>query len=168
MNDFLPKRLPDWVKDRSQEAVDTPAAVDRSMAPIPKTSGGDTPTYGYGSNVLGTREVHLTDYLRIVHKRRWTALSAFAIVVLSICVYTFTATPIYEARAQVLIEKENSNVVSFKEVIEQNQIADDYYQTQYKILQSRALARRTLDQLKLWDHPRFSSAGGKTGFWATL
>ncbi len=70
--------------------------------------------------------------------------------------YTFTATPIYEARVQILIEKENSNVVTFKEAIEQNQITDDYYQTQYKILQSRALARRTLDALNLWNDTQFN------------
>lgn len=114
--------------------------------------------YGYGpdSNVLGDSGVHLVDYIRVLHKRRWTALTAFLIVVVSVAVYTFTATPIYQARVQVLIEKESSNVVTFKEAFEQNRIADDYYQTQYKILQSRALARRTLDALKLWDDPGFN------------
>src|SRR5262249_41021242 len=58
---------------------------------------------------------------------------------------------------QLLIEKENSNVVTFKEAVEQNQITDDYYQTQYKILQSRALARRTLDTLQAWHYPQFDS-----------
>src|SRR4029077_11711601 len=73
----------------------------------------------------------------------------------STCIFTFTATPIYSARVQILIEKEATNVVTFKEAVEQNQVADDYYQTQYKILQSRALARRTLDALQLWHHPQF-------------
>jgi polysaccharide biosynthesis transport protein len=114
------------------------------------------PGYGYGSNVLGDAEVHLLDYVKVLYKRRWMAVTAFLIVFLSVSVYTFTATPIYEARVQILIEKENSNVVTFKEAIEQNQITDDYYQTQYKILQSRALARRTIDALKLWDHPQFN------------
>src|SRR5207253_2801655 len=103
--------------------------------------------YGYGSNVLGDAEVHLLDYVKVVYKRRWTAITAFLVVFVGVVVYTFTATPVFEAKAQILIEKENSNVVSFKEAIEQNQIADDYYQTQYKILQSRALARRTIESL---------------------
>src|SRR5476651_2015185 len=111
---------------------------------------------GYGTSVLGDTEVHLLDYVKVLYKRRWTALAAFSIVVLSVSVYTFTATPIYEARVQILIEKEATNVVTFKEAYEQNQITDDYYQTQYKILQSRALARRTIDTMKLWDHPRFN------------
>jgi capsular exopolysaccharide synthesis family protein len=112
--------------------------------------------YSYGSNILGETEVHLLDYVKVLYKRRWTAITAFLIVVLSVSVYTFTATPIFEARVQILIEKEATNVVTFKEAFEQNQITDDYYQTQYKILQSRALARRTLDALKLWDHSQFN------------
>jgi capsular exopolysaccharide synthesis family protein len=126
----------------------------------------DTPRapsgYGYGSNILGSDEVHLLDYVKVLYKRRWTALTAFSLIVLSVSVYTFTATPVYEARVQILIEKEASNVVSFKEAFEQNQVTDDYYQTQYKILQSRALARRTLDQLKLWDHARFNAEESAT------
>jgi succinoglycan biosynthesis transport protein ExoP len=126
-------------------------------------------SYGSSSNVLGETEVHLLDYVRVLYKRRWTALTAFAIVVLSVAVYTFTATPIFEGRVQILIEKENSNVVTFKEAVEQNQVADDYYQTQYKLLQSRVLARRTLDVLKLWNDPQFNreveDPARLTGFW---
>jgi capsular exopolysaccharide synthesis family protein len=102
-------------------------------------------------------EVHLSDYLRVLYKRRWPALTVFLIVFLGTCIFTFTATPIYNARVQLLIEKENTNVVTFKEAVEQNQLTDDYYQTQYRILQSRALARRTLDSLNLWHFPQFES-----------
>lgn len=97
------------------------------------------------------RDIHLSDYLKVLSRRRWPALTAFILVVLGTLVYTYTATPIYEARVQMLIENEHGNVVSFKEAIEQEKTTNDYYQTQYRILQSRLLARRTLDQLKLWD-----------------
>src|SRR5258708_37194388 len=98
------------------------------------------------------REVHLLDYVRVLYKRRWLAGTAFVIVVVGVGVNTLTTTPIYQARTEILIEKENTNVVTFKQAIDQNQTADDYYQTQYKILQSRALARKTIEALKLWDH----------------
>jgi hypothetical protein len=51
---------------------------------------------------------------------------------------------------------ESQNVVSFKEVVDEDQTKADYYQTQYNILQSRALARKTLEALKLWEHPLFT------------
>jgi len=128
----------------------------------PETSSADRPSPGYenGSGMVGT-EVHLSDYLRVIYKRRWPAATTFLLVFVSVCVYTFTATRIYDARVQILIEKEASNVVTFKEAIEQNQVADDYYQTQYRILQSRALARRTMDALNLWTNPQFTSSANK-------
>jgi len=100
---------------------------------------------------VDTREAHVTDHLRVLYKRRWIALVALFGVVLSVLVYSFTATPIYEARAKLLIDAAGPNVVSFKEVIDPDRERADYYQTQYNLLQSRSLARRTLDSVKMWD-----------------
>src|SRR5688572_15351566 len=102
--------------------------------------------------------VHIGDYLRVLFKRRWTAISTFLVVVGSATIYTFTVTPIYRARVRLLIETENPNVLSFQEVIEQNKTTNDYYQTQYRILESRALAQRTLGAAKLWSHAEFAAA----------
>lgn len=146
----------------SNQSPRTGGGVGLNAIPVAPSQGpllqhaGAAPGYGYGSNVLGDTDVHLTDYVKVLYKRRWAAITSFLAVFLSVAIYTFTATPIYEAKVQILIEKEATNVVSFKEAIEQNQIADDYYQTQYKILQSRALARRTINAEKLWDHPQFN------------
>ena len=100
-------------------------------------------------------ETHLIDYVKVLYKRRWTAFTAFALVAGAITVYTFTATPIYEARTRLLLEAEQQNVVNFKQVVDEDQTKADYYQTQYNVLQSRALARRTLDGLRLWNTPPF-------------
>ena len=74
-------------------------------------------------------------------------------------VRTFTAIPIYEASAQVLIETAERNVLTFKDVVEQDRTVLNYAETQHRLLRSRALARKTLDALKLWDQPPF---GGTT------
>lgn len=124
--------------------------------------------YGYGTDGVGDG-IHLVDYLRVLYKQRWIAITAFVLVVLSTAVVTFTMTPVYEATVQILIENEDPNVVSFQEVLEQTQRTNEYYQTQYRILESRALARRTLDSLKLWAHPQFSRAAAerqKEGSWS--
>ena len=102
-----------------------------------------------------SHDVHLLDYVRVLYKRRWTATTVFLIVLLGTAVYTFTATPIYEARTRLLIESDDPHIVSFKEVIDKGPAESDYYQTQYKILQSRTLARDTLDALHLWNNPLF-------------
>ena len=75
---------------------------------FPVNGAGGRASYGYGSNVLGDTEVHLLDYVKVLYKRRWTAATAFLVVFVSVAVYTFTATPIYEAKTQILIEKENA------------------------------------------------------------
>ncbi len=115
--------------------------------------------YSSDDDVGGGDDVDLLDYVKILYKRRWTAVTALVIVVGAVTVKTFTAVPIYEAKTRLLIEAEEQNVVSFKQVVQEGQDRADYYQTQYNILQSRALARRTLDQLTLWDTVPF---GGKS------
>ncbi|HZR26224.1 MAG TPA: polysaccharide biosynthesis tyrosine autokinase [Vicinamibacterales bacterium] len=109
--------------------------------------------------------VHLLDYVKVVHKQRWLATTVFAVIVLSVAAYTFTATPIYQATVKILIESVNPNVVSFSEVIKETQDRADYYQTQYNILQSRSLARKTLDQLQLWGYPEFHAPPRAASTW---
>jgi capsular exopolysaccharide synthesis family protein len=115
---------------------------------------------GYGNAVMqagGEGEPHLLDYVRVLYKRRWLASTAFTVVFLLVTVYTFTATPIYEGTSKLLIEADNPNIVSFKEVIDEQVAKTDYYQTQYNILRSRTLARRTIEHLQLWDREEFGA-----------
>jgi capsular exopolysaccharide synthesis family protein len=135
--------------------ADAPAAAPAQ--PLPGYGG-----YGAGYGQTLADGGHLLDYVKVLHKRRWTAITAFLLVFGSVTVYTFTATPIYRARVQILIENENPNVVKFEEVYDQNTQNNDYYQTQYRILQSRLLARRTLTAEQLWEHPLFGG-GPSTG-----
>ena len=111
-----------------------------------------------GQPAAGGEALHPMDYVRVLHKRRATAATAFAAVFGVSIVYAFTATPVYEARALIQIENQEQKVVQFQQVLEENRATADYYQTQYRILQSRLLARRTLEDQKLWDHPQFSAS----------
>jgi capsular exopolysaccharide synthesis family protein len=104
-------------------------------------------------------EPHLLDYVKVLVKRRWTAATAFVLVFVGVTVYTFTATPIFEASARLLIEADEQNVVAFKQVVDEDRAKADYYQTQYNILQSRSLARKTIEALKLWENPLFGGGG---------
>jgi exopolysaccharide transport family protein len=125
---------------------------------------------GYATSTdLEVPGAHLADYVRVLYKRRWSAMTSFALVVLAVTVYTFTATPIYEAKTRLLIENEERNVVSFKQVLDEDQQKADYYLTQYNILQSRALARKTIETLKLWDSPHLGAKTSQSsGIWGAL
>ena len=103
-----------------------------------------------------SRTLGLVHYLQILYKRRYIATTAFLVFFLSVALHTFTAVRIYEGTVQLLIERENPNVVAFQEVLDQSELTDDYYETQYRILQSRGLARRVIETLDLWEHPQFN------------
>ncbi|HXW04259.1 MAG TPA: polysaccharide biosynthesis tyrosine autokinase [Vicinamibacterales bacterium] len=140
------------------------------LAPTPRRPepAGAPPAAADGGPVARGVEVHLLDYVKILYKRRWTAATTFLIVVVGVMMYTFTVTPVYEARTRLLIESDNPNIVSFKEVIDEQGAKADYYQTQYNILQSRGLARKTLDALNLWESPHFGGGARKGGFFGSL
>lgn len=102
------------------------------------------------------REPSLRDYALALYKRRWTGLATFVVVLAGVTAYTFTAIPVYEATARVLIESDRQNVVDFKEVVQAEEARSDYYQTQYNLLESRSLARKTIAKLDLWQHPELA------------
>jgi polysaccharide biosynthesis transport protein len=111
---------------------------------------------GYGGTTPGESELSIINYLQVLYRRRYVATTAFLVVFLGAALYTFTAVRIYESTVRILIERDNPKVVSFQEVLDPGEVTDDYYETQYRILQSRVLARRTIDALKLWSDPQFN------------
>jgi capsular exopolysaccharide synthesis family protein len=92
---------------------------------------------------------HITDYLRVLYKRRWVAGLMFLVVFVYGAVNSLKKTPIYEAGTQLLIEVETRRPTSLNSVLQDNSswYDDDFYQTQYRILQSRALAWSTLQAM---------------------
>jgi polysaccharide biosynthesis transport protein len=100
-------------------------------------------------------EKHLRDYWFVILRRRRVVTAVFLAVVAAFAVRAFVTTPVYQATVQLLIDPGDPNVVSFKDVNEVVNARDDYYQTQYKLLQSRALARKVLEGLNLLALPQF-------------
>jgi succinoglycan biosynthesis transport protein ExoP len=86
----------------------------------------------------------------------------FVIVSVAATVSTFTTPPVYQVRTQLLIEADKPNIGAFKDVIEE-QASTDFYPTQYALLKSRSLARRTLESVKLWDHAEFGGPSSDPG-----
>ena len=93
----------------------------------------------------------------MLYKRRTLVASVFLVVMGVVVAHALFATPIYQARVKLLIEDERPNVIVFKDAAETDKTSIDYYQTQYRILQSETMARRTLDTLGFWDHPEFAA-----------
>lgn len=101
------------------------------------------------------QEAHLWDYVHVVLRRRRLALAILVGITALAGLRAFLTRPVYEAVAQLQIQRENPNVLTFKEVAQVDAARDDYYQTQYKLLQSRALARRVIEGMGLMQDPEF-------------
>jgi succinoglycan biosynthesis transport protein ExoP len=109
-----------------------------------------------------TSTKHLSDYLRVLYKRRWLASAAFLGVFAYGAVSTIKQTPLYQAKTQIMIEKEARRATSISDVLDDQSsyYDDDFYPTQLRVLQSRKLAGRVVDQLN--GRPVADAAAGAT------
>lgn len=103
-------------------------------------------------------ELDLSRYLAIL-LRRWQVVAAlFIITVISTGLKVFTDRPVFTATTLVLIEKEEKGAQGEASLGESR--ADDYYQTQYKLLKSRSLIKKVYELLDLSSVPEFSGPSG--------
>ncbi len=98
----------------------------------------------------------LHDYLRFIVKRRWTILAVFLAVLVWTALQTFTTTPIYQATIQILIERHQPRVLETQAQPAYDYYSEEFYQTQYKLLESRALAKKVADKLNLRAKPPYA------------
>ncbi len=84
-------------------------------------------------------------------------IALILIPVIFTLIQSFTTRPMYRGTATLQINVDNPQIVDLKEVFALNMWATDYYQTQYKILESHSLAKRVIQKMKLWEHPEFLS-----------
>lgn len=104
-------------------------------------------------------EKHIRDYARILYKRRWIAIPAFLIVFVTMTVNTLRETPLYQGRVLMQIEKDSPTIATLDQMFQSQEgwFNDEFYQTQHRILQSRTLAKRTIDSMGLWDVSRLGN-----------
>ena len=107
----------------------------------------------------GDDEIDLLSYWRILVKRKWTVLGALAIVLVTALVGTLLMTPIYRATATLQIDRGAIQVVQVGGTsAAENPWADDFYQTQYELLKSRALAERVVSTMGLAEEAQAKNA----------
>ncbi|MBB3880144.1 GumC family protein [Sphingomonas pseudosanguinis] len=98
----------------------------------------------------------LRDYLRIARRWRYVIAGTTIVFVLLGLIVTLLMTPKYTASATIEISREASQVTNFQGVERETSVADqEFYQTQYGLLQSHSLSERVATQLRLIDDPKF-------------
>ncbi len=108
-------------------------------------------------------EPHLFDRLSVLYKYRWASITLFTLVVGWVMVDSYTRIPVYQARAQVLIEDPNADVATPSEINRTVPTSDPevYMQTQLRIMRGRDLAGRVAAKLDMQRVPEFNGQGPK-------
>lgn len=105
-------------------------------------------------------------FWRTVVRRRWLILPFFTAVVLVTALMTVRQTKIYDAVCTIIIDVNAPRVLD-KEAVQDVMdsgtgsywYSKEYYETQYKVLTSRAVAQRVGDKLQLASAAAFVGAG---------
>ncbi len=106
------------------------------------------------------KEINLLDYWNIIYKHRLVVLTTLIVLVATVTVWTFMKRPVYKATAQLQIERDMPNVLPFQEVFSMDTRYHDFYQTQYRLIQSRTIARMVVNELNLKEDEDFFGKGG--------
>lgn len=96
-----------------------------------------------------------TEFLRVINKHKWRILGFVIAVMVVVFSILQVITPIYKSTATLLIESEKSNVVNVEEVYGVSNTRE-YFNTQFEIIKSREVALKTIQVLKLWEHPEYT------------
>jgi succinoglycan biosynthesis transport protein ExoP len=96
------------------------------------------------------RQLNLREYFLVVVKRRWMIFTIALFIVTVVAVYSFLKTPLYRAGVTMYINRINYNIVP--EVVTDTSSwmgYEAFFQTEYKLLKSKTLARRVVDRIGL-------------------
>jgi succinoglycan biosynthesis transport protein ExoP len=96
--------------------------------------------------------LQLRDLLRVFLKRKWTILAIFAISAAFSVVLTYLASPVYRASTTIQIERYVPRMFDYKDVTQAETYdydSADFYNTNYELLKSRAVAERAVEDLGL-------------------
>jgi capsular exopolysaccharide synthesis family protein len=119
-----------------------PRFAPGQAAPPPPTYSGDN--------------VHLLDRLAVVYRYRRVVLTVFVLTTVALMIQNYTSVKLFQARAQILIDDERSTEMPGLTGDLYWDDPEPYYQTQYRILKGRELARRVVKALDLPSVPEFN------------
>ncbi|WP_235525326.1 MULTISPECIES: GumC family protein [unclassified Sphingomonas] len=104
----------------------------------------------------------LTQGWNILRRRKWLIAAAIGIALIVGIVVTLLATPQYTATSVIEIQRETRNFTMVKGADSNDNASMDteFYQTQYGLLESKSLAERVVNQLRLADDATFFETFG--------
>lgn len=109
--------------------------------------------------IAGPQMSAITQYLRILFRRRWLIVFTIAAVLIAALILTLLTTRQYTAASSIEIQREGDRVVKLEGVEREAGASDlEFYQTQYGLLKARSLAVRVARTMRLGNNRRFIDA----------
>ena len=116
--------------------------------------GSPTPGSGLGISA----DALVREQWRRLMQRRDVILATAGFIVVLTMIATFLATPQYTATTTLEIRRLAPEIVEFREVLPTDPWGyNDFYQTQYNILQSRTVSRLAAERLDLMNRPEYAT-----------
>src|SRR5438045_5779688 len=130
----------------------------RPARDLDRTLAGLTQSKGYGGRYGGSpAEINLKEYLFVVLKRKWLIMSLFLIITSLATIQAYRDPSIYQGATTIKIEQKTQSILQSGGnggiIIGQND--PNFWGTQLKLLQNRALARQVVLRLDLQHNPAF-------------
>ncbi len=107
-----------------------------------------------------SKDKDMRDILRTLSDKKWFILGITALAIIVAFVLTLSMTPTYRAEAIMKIEPEEENSINLNIRTSNEADTEQYYRTQYRLLQSKKMARKVIDALQL--EARFSAQDAPT------
>jgi succinoglycan biosynthesis transport protein ExoP len=130
--------------------------------PLPSTiNGGGAPMFAASEG-----RPLLTEALSIVRRRKWVIIGFVVAALVIGLIITLLMTPQYKAKGTIEIQRENASTASVPGDMRASSMVDqEFYETQYGLLQARSLAERVATNLRLQDDPQFFEKAGIKNDW---
>jgi succinoglycan biosynthesis transport protein ExoP len=100
-------------------------------------------------------EIYLKEFLQMLAKRKAFLIAAIFICVFAGVVYSYNATPIYQANTTLVIGLESPEAFSGEKFVGLDASNKDYLKTQRAMLRSRSLAKAVIQTMNLKDSSEF-------------
>ena len=94
-------------------------------------------------------EVHLLDYLQLIRRRKWIIIACLFITVTTVIIGNYTMEPIYQATAQLIIDKEQRKSPVTGEVMEYESYQSETltFQTYFSLIDSFPVLKMVVETL---------------------
>ena len=139
---------------------DKPESSGRHLKRVDEASSAMIQYDPFQSNSAELEEtIDIMELWRSVLKRKWVVISILIIFLATAALASWLTVPVYRSVAVVQINHETANILrieDFEAAPRSWQGVEQFYQTQYEILQGRQLAEDVVEQLEIWDHPELS------------